>query len=624
MHFPEVNNRQSPWSFNHRTRAHEAFDLSESSDSESQAEIKSNIPSDDTKLFRQLDISSRHETVEYKPNPWSIARINAASRAPNIKETSGPTLSEHSRQKSHQRAPQGRIVDAFKVQAERKPPRAPVPSKALQIVKPKSNTFQVSRKDQLCIPGKSSVEPGEHSQLVNASFFNSVSQRRSSRTPILSSATQEELCDLRFQSSPHILRSSSSNSECGSISINAELTCQRSVAHISTSNTPVIFLSSAPRGDLPSQRSQHRCDISTSEEPTSQRGIAHISTSDTNSRCNVPFLSRSSPPIGSDYPLHASYLRPEGYQSSPPRPSHRNVYTPQRLLTCTPVNQSFSHRRDVRITGNQRTASEVLAKDSCPIVRPLGESEPSSMPQWLVSTMHSSPQSQSQSEHAEIDSSSVRYGFVSLEPRKRPRRSSTPSPSPQRTQSFTPKCNDSRPSAPYAGPVLPAYAFDDDPDANWSTITKPTKKNSRNLKPSVAWCSGPFRLPAPAVGNSKGESKGVTRTEKKQGIKPKRRVITYLPPPPSQPTVAPSEIMTQVGEYCALDDGALHLRSPPGARPPQEGDSESPILQADSDDLTLVGEVDEQVLIFDAGEVKARYPKIRKLAKESLVTVSTA
>ncbi|OAX32854.1 hypothetical protein K503DRAFT_860110 [Rhizopogon vinicolor AM-OR11-026] len=457
MHLTEVNNRQSPWSFNHRTRAHEALDSSESSDSESQAETKSNIPSDDTKLFRQLDISSRHETVEYKPNPWSIARINAASRAPNIKEPCGPTLSEHSQRKSHPRAPQGRIVDAFKVQAERKLPRAPVPSKAFKVVKPKLNTPQVSRKDQSCIPGKSSVESGKHSQLVNASFLNMLPRR--------------------------------------------------------------TFLVS---------------------------GLGIV----------------------------------------------------------------------------ERTAPEVLAKDSCPVVRPLVESEPSSMPQWLISTMHNSlhaPQSQSQSEPAERGSSSVRNVFVSPESKKRPRRSPTPSPSPQRTQSPAPKCNDSRPSAPYTGPGLSAYAFDDDPDANWSTITKPTKKNGRSLKPSVARCSGPFRLPAPAVGNAKGESQGATRTEKKQGIKTKRRIITYLPPPPSQRTAGPSNILTQVGEHCGPDDSALRLGSPPGAQPPQEDCPESPALQADSDDLTLVGEVDEQVLSFDAGEVKARYPKIRRLAKETRV-----
>ena len=363
-----MKNRRSSWSFNHRNRVHEASDSPESSDPESQAETKTNIPSDDSRLLQLFDISSRHETVEYKPNPWSIAKINAASRAPNTKERS-----EDFRRKSHPRAPQGRIVDAFKVQAARKPPHSPVPSKALKVARLKSKSPQVYRQDRRCTQGKSSVEPGEYSQLANAPFLNSVSPSGPERTPVLSSAPQEDVRDLQFQPSPHVQRSSwSSDNEHGGTS---EPALQPCVAHISTSATPAILLSSALQEDLPRHWSQHHLcvltpscaqdsegsDISAREEPTLRRDIAHISTSDTlgppQSRCNVPFLSRSSPPIGSDYPLHASSLRSEGYQSSPPRPSHRSVYSHQRLLPRTPVNQSFSHRRDLRVTGNRKSSS---------------------------------------------------------------------------------------------------------------------------------------------------------------------------------------------------------------------------------------------------------------------------
>lgn len=362
-----MKNRQNSWSFNHRNWVHEASDSPESSDPESQAETKINIPDDDSRLFQQFDISSRHETVEYKPNPWSIAKINAASRAPNTKES----YSENFRRKSHPR-PQGRIVDAFKVQAARKSSHSPVPSRALKVAKLKSKAPQVNREDRLCTQGKGSVEPGEYSQLVNAPFLNSMSQNRLERTPMLSSAPQEGVRDLQFQPSPHVQRSSwSSDSEHGGIS---EPTLQPCVAHISTSATPAILLSNAPQEDLHRHRSQHNLcvptpscaqdnegsNISTCEEPTLRRDIAHISTSDNpgppQSRCNVPFLSRSSPPVGSDYPLHASSLRPEGYQSSPPRPPHRSMYSPQRLLPRTPVNQSFSHNRDLLITGNRKSS----------------------------------------------------------------------------------------------------------------------------------------------------------------------------------------------------------------------------------------------------------------------------
>ncbi|KAG1731048.1 uncharacterized protein EDB91DRAFT_1306757 [Suillus paluster] len=149
MHPPEVKDSQNPWSFNHRTRARIAFDSESDSESEAETSSKANIPSDDSKLIQELDISSRHETVEYKPNPWSIARINAASRPPN-QEPRAQEVSEDTRRKQHQRAPKGRIVDAFRVQAERKPPRAPAPLKAPKAkdTQPKSNTLRVSREDQ--------------------------------------------------------------------------------------------------------------------------------------------------------------------------------------------------------------------------------------------------------------------------------------------------------------------------------------------------------------------------------------------------------------------------------------------------------------------------------------------
>lgn len=36
--------------------------------------------SDDGQFFKDLDLSLREDNAQYKPNPWSIAKINAASR----------------------------------------------------------------------------------------------------------------------------------------------------------------------------------------------------------------------------------------------------------------------------------------------------------------------------------------------------------------------------------------------------------------------------------------------------------------------------------------------------------------------------------------------------------------
>ena len=77
--------------------------------------------------MKELDLSSRPDSAAYKPDPWTIAKINAASRrnhaAPhnNAANISG-NLSPASRVVSpKKRSPN--ILDAFKKQAERPPPK---------------------------------------------------------------------------------------------------------------------------------------------------------------------------------------------------------------------------------------------------------------------------------------------------------------------------------------------------------------------------------------------------------------------------------------------------------------------------------------------------------------------
>ena len=69
----------------------------------------------DARLIREMDLSGRHETVEYRPNPWSIARINAASRPcpkPALVSTPRPAMLPPKPQPKP-------IVEAFKKQAQR-------------------------------------------------------------------------------------------------------------------------------------------------------------------------------------------------------------------------------------------------------------------------------------------------------------------------------------------------------------------------------------------------------------------------------------------------------------------------------------------------------------------------
>ncbi|KAF9220816.1 hypothetical protein BS17DRAFT_303608 [Gyrodon lividus] len=95
------------WSFNHRVGGGYFSDSNPDSDSEAEANVH-------TRVLREMDLSTRKETVEYRPNPWSIAKINAVSRATPPKPTG-----DKPRARVPPKAPTKQIVEAFKNQAER-------------------------------------------------------------------------------------------------------------------------------------------------------------------------------------------------------------------------------------------------------------------------------------------------------------------------------------------------------------------------------------------------------------------------------------------------------------------------------------------------------------------------
>ncbi|KAK1231169.1 hypothetical protein PQX77_005695 [Marasmius sp. AFHP31] len=111
----------SSWAFNFRTRARRTdSDSSSSSSSSSPGPYTSSPtrnPSSETELWNDLDFSKREEpecVPEYKPNPFSIARINAATRMmQKPKETVKPTEEKRRRPDEIE---EGTIAHAFKRQ----------------------------------------------------------------------------------------------------------------------------------------------------------------------------------------------------------------------------------------------------------------------------------------------------------------------------------------------------------------------------------------------------------------------------------------------------------------------------------------------------------------------------
>ncbi|KAJ7293139.1 hypothetical protein C8J57DRAFT_1457409 [Mycena rebaudengoi] len=110
------------WAFNLRSTT-----TNLDSDSDDSAEDTTADISEETRLLNDLDLSSREEPgVLYKPNPFSIAKINAASRPTRPAQP----LTVRRPAKPVQKKPQGRIVDSFKKTVEKKlatPATVPAP-----------------------------------------------------------------------------------------------------------------------------------------------------------------------------------------------------------------------------------------------------------------------------------------------------------------------------------------------------------------------------------------------------------------------------------------------------------------------------------------------------------------
>lgn len=88
-------------------------------------------------MLQQIDLATREDSAQYKPNPWSIARVNAASR-PRQPTAAVNSVSEMTAAK---KPPRGAIVDAFKKQAQ----------------KPKATTNPLAQDNRLQTPSQNTA-----------------------------------------------------------------------------------------------------------------------------------------------------------------------------------------------------------------------------------------------------------------------------------------------------------------------------------------------------------------------------------------------------------------------------------------------------------------------------------
>ncbi|TFY81980.1 hypothetical protein EWM64_g2026 [Hericium alpestre] len=130
--------------------------------------------SEDAKLLASLDIAGRQDEAVYKPNPWSIAKANAASRPePVMMGTKQPVKGTGKPKKK----PQGRIVDFLKKQAEALPapdgkglrPGLPPRPGQKPSARPKENLLAPRKRDAPVNHYPSLIPDGHASPSVNLS-----------------------------------------------------------------------------------------------------------------------------------------------------------------------------------------------------------------------------------------------------------------------------------------------------------------------------------------------------------------------------------------------------------------------------------------------------------------------
>lgn len=164
------------WAFDFRTN----FNGYHSSDSESDSADTHLLPETaDNRLLKDIDLSSREERVSYKPNPFSIAKINAAYRSTGqggVRHNVASVEASKAGKNSGQRT----IMEGFKAQASRPTPTSVDPI-AKRSLKPQSST-----------KAKGTVgRPHSDCQAVDECFIEPIYQHASSTSSTATLAAAE-------------------------------------------------------------------------------------------------------------------------------------------------------------------------------------------------------------------------------------------------------------------------------------------------------------------------------------------------------------------------------------------------------------------------------------------------
>ncbi|KAI0065043.1 hypothetical protein BV25DRAFT_126476 [Artomyces pyxidatus] len=305
----------SGWSFNLRTYNRHP----ESSDSDSSPPHSPSVAnpplSEEAKILLDLDISTREDTAVFKRNPWSIAKVNAASRpAPSADLQSKPTSKPSDKQR---KPPQGRIADLLRKQAQapsapdgkglkpglptrpakesRRPSASgntnkPNPSRDSQAVRPSRATQHVSS------PQISVETP---SRPANADIILPISTRQSGSSEISKPGSEQHIRGLN----------DTSVDDLSAIQAHTPPTQAHipSSAAIRTAHRPTLAHTSRFRSQVPA-RAQERCSPSFRDDDLRNSGILNRNDTDS-TQSNTP------------HSLGTTELRHQSSVRKPPRPA---------------------------------------------------------------------------------------------------------------------------------------------------------------------------------------------------------------------------------------------------------------------------------------------------------------
>ncbi|OJT14818.1 hypothetical protein TRAPUB_8612 [Trametes pubescens] len=581
--------------------------------------------SDEARLLGELDLASRADTAAYKPNPWSIAKVNASARPPK------PPAAAHKKPKPSSKATaKATVLDLLRTQPKKKhaPPRptasvtaaAPNLSESIPEAMLSSTHSDSHPEDEAHIPSDETlvdvsyqpdvlVKPGKPPLVHTPSVFIPSSAARRIDFGNSSRGLVTRTGDVKRHPAP----SSPSSSDLARSGMTSKQ-APGLAGHQFASNAPHIpspagalpkptsppLLRDGPRQDLRSAMfKQSRPAANTTSD------VIGLHTTETQLVTTVlPSSSYQSASTSRSPGKPTSFLRPGDPHSAKHVPFVAYIQS-YHHQTPTGVSETQPWKREWRspdlhsLPSRGRAFHQPSPPRQAPPLLPKREYSPVLPETSAYNHEREKLQGAAASDYpkpwlqraldASTTSHSSRAASVTIPPPVKMlplaiKRSASPSPPPPPSPPYCPSPPARRREQPdlYAASKKPqpkrnAYDAFGSPHASWSTLPakKPRATGKDTLKTGRVVASGKFKIPPKLALASKGrfarEDAGKENGALGQaGDATRRKVTVYLPPPPKN---APGGLQgddhseTASGHRGGMSAAAAPPPSSPGFRP---------------------------------------------------------